>query len=201
MAKRALVKRGTTSKLATRDAFMVHLQKAKKELVLAVLVPQVVALYSFATTAERYARAHNLSEESLGFAHQLKIETLGRLGELMEQEPKATGARGQLAGRESSGGAKMTHQKPAIKTLEEQGITKSVAKLARKLAALRPTELTAVAVRDKTLAAVQRQKTATTRAKRQVLPDAKYRVIYADTPGSDDSHDCFPPTRMPGCGI
>ena len=171
---KALVKRAAAkSKLATRDPFIVHLQKAREELALAVLVPQVAALYSFATTAERYARAHNLSEESLGFAHQLKIETLGRLGELMEQEPKATGARGQLVGRESSGGAKVTRQKTAIKTLEEQGITKSVAKLARKLAALRPTELNAVAARDKTLAAVTREKTAKARAKRIALPDAR----------------------------
>ena len=50
------------------------------------------------------------------------------------------------------------------------------------MAALTGTEVNAVAARDKTLAQVTREKTATVRATRLALPDAKYRVIYADPP-------------------
>ena len=67
-------------------------------------------------------------------------------------------------------------------TLADMGVGKKTSALAQKLAGLSDTERNAVAARDKTLAAVTREKTAKVRAKRISLPDAKYRVIYADPP-------------------
>ena len=59
---------------------------------------------------------------------------------------------------------------------------KATANQARKLAALEPTELNAVVARDKTLAAVQREKKAVALETRLTLPDAKYRLLYGDPP-------------------
>jgi hypothetical protein len=66
--------------------------------------------------------------------------------------------------------------------LAEQGVGKELANKARKMAGLTTTEVNAVVSRDKTLAAVTREKTAKVREKRLSLPDAKYRVVYADPP-------------------
>ena len=65
------------------------------------------------------------------------------LGALIEQAPKAKGARGQLRGRGVIGGSPVD---PPITTptLAEQGVDKKTANVARKLAALSDTELNAV---------------------------------------------------------
>ena len=75
----------------------------------------------------------------------------------MKKAQKAKGS--DRGGRRSKfdGSRKVPSNSPP--TLAEQGIDKKTANLARKLAALSDTERNAVAARDKTLAAVSRERT------------------------------------------
>ena len=57
-----------------------------------------------AAAAEAYARRRALGEDAMGKAHAIKIDALARLGGLLAEMPKATGTRGQLDGRDPSGG-------------------------------------------------------------------------------------------------
>ena len=166
------------SQLATRDPIVDRLVVAREALSKAVEIVAVKHFHSMAAAAETYARQQGLSEESIGFAHQVKIEALARLGEVMQDAPKAASARGR-----GGGGTRGSKKHPQVNdppTLAEQGIDKKTAHIARRLATLSDTELNAVAARDKTLSQVQREHTASTRADRITLPDAKYRVVYAD---------------------
>ena len=113
----------------------------------------------------------------IGYAHALKTEALAGLGELIKESPKATGARG-IGKKPKSAGPGVTRTQPP--TLAEQGVNKKTANLARKIASLSDADRKAVAGRKKTLAAVSREKTARDRKKRISLPDAKFRVVYAD---------------------
>jgi N6-adenosine-specific RNA methylase IME4 len=62
------------------------------------------------------------------------------------------------------------------------GIDRKTSSLAQRLASLSDVERNAIASRDKTLAEVSRTKTAEARSVRLSLPDAKYRIVYADPP-------------------
>ena len=97
----------------------------------------------------------------IGKAHALRYEALSRLGFVLPQIPKSKG-RAEPGPRGSA--ACPRNSQPA--TLGKLGISKRTANLARTLAALAPTELNAITSRDKTLAAVQREKKAVELEKR-----------------------------------
>ena len=132
-------------------------------------------LHSVAAAAEVYARRQGLSEETIGFAHQVKIEALARLGEIMEATPRATGGKRPKGSHGEKGRISGSYSDPLMKpaTLAEQGVDKKTAHLARRLSALSDVDLNAVAARDKTLAAVTRETTARALDVRLALPDAK----------------------------
>ena len=178
-------KKRTSTALSTtvlRDGVVKALNDSSQRLAIAVTIPQHKVIADLASAQEVFATRQRLGEDVIGYAYSIKIDALAGLGELMEQAPKATGTRGQLKGRGVIGGL---HHNPPIKTfptLAEQGVDKQTAHLARKLAALTDVERNAVKARDKTLAEVSRTKTAEARSVRLSLPDAKYRLIYADPP-------------------
>jgi len=89
-----------------------------------------------------------------------------------------------------------------LKTLSELGIKdRKLSALAQKLYNLKPDQQNSIANRDQTITQVMRKETAE-RIRREVsLPDAKYRVIYADPPwpywnsmppGSTEPKDYYP---------
>jgi len=167
------------SKTVLRDLVVKRLDEAGRALEVAVTIPQHKLVADVAAAQEIFAARQSLSDDVIGYAHALKIEALAGLGELLKKAPKAKGT--DRGGRPKIDGSRKV---PSITppTLAEQGVNKKTANLARKLAALSDTERNAVAARDKTLAAVTREKTAKVRAQRLVLPDAKYRVLYVDPP-------------------
>jgi len=167
------------SKTVLRDLVVKRLDEAGRALEVAVTIPQHKLVADVAAAQEIFAARQSLSDDVIGYAHALKIEALAGLGELLKKAPKAKGT--DRGGRPKIDGSRKV---PSITppTLAEQGVNKKTANLARKLAALSDTERNAVAARDKTLAAVTREKAAKVRETRISLPDAKYRVIYADPP-------------------
>ena len=174
------------SRAVQNDRLMKDLQAADAALDRASLVVDPAmkaqafkAISDYAAAQELFAARQGLSETVLGKAHALRYESLSKLGGVLPDIPKAK--RGAGPGRGKVGiAADPTFNQPP--TLEELGISKRTANLARTLAALRPTELNAITSGDKTLAAVTREKAAKVRAKRMALPNAKYRVVYADPP-------------------
>jgi hypothetical protein len=69
-------------------------------------------------------------------------------------------------------------------TLKELGIDKKTAVIAQQLADLPASTREAIAQRETTIAKEKRMMKAATAKKAAALPDAKYRVIYADPPWS-----------------
>ena len=168
------------SKTVLRDKVVQAIHQAGRGLAVAVTISQVKLVLDVAAAQEVFATRQRLGEEVIGQAHALKIEALAGLGALIKKAPKAKGT--DRGGRRAKldGSRKLPSNSPA--TLAEQGVDKKTANVARKLAALSDTEMAAVAARDKTLAKVTREQTAKGRETRLSLPDAKYRVVYADPP-------------------
>jgi N6-adenosine-specific RNA methylase IME4 len=160
------------------------LDGARQQLAIAVTIPQHKLIADIATAQEVFATRQRLGEDVISHAYTLKVEALVGLGELLKKQPKQAGSRGQLAGRNASGGTKMEPPETRPPSLAEMGIDKKTSSLAQRLAALTDVERNAIASRDKTLAEVTRTKTAASRAVRLALPDAKFRVVYADPPWS-----------------
>ena len=148
----------TTTQLAKVDPIIRRLAVARDALRTATTLPQIKTLHSMAAAAEVYARQQALSEESIAFAHQVKIEALARLGQVLEDIPKRAGARGAAGPGKGKRGVKQSPRFDEPATYEELGLTEHVARSAHKIAALSDTELTAVAAGDKTLAAVTRER-------------------------------------------
>jgi N6-adenosine-specific RNA methylase IME4 len=162
-----------------QDRVVKILHDSRRNLSIAVTIPQHKLIADLAAAQEVFSTRQRLGEDVIGYAHALKVEALAGLGELLKKQPKATGTRGQLKGRGVIGGAST---EPPIATLADLGIDKKTSSLAQRLAALSDVERNAIASRDKTLAEVTRTKTAASRAVRLSLPDAKYRIVYADPP-------------------
>ena len=172
------------SRIALEDRLVTRLNDVRQQLSIATTLPQYKLIADIAQAQEVFATRQRLSEDVIGHAHALKVEALAGLGALIEQTPKAKGTRGAIKGsrKGTSGGSPQNPPDQTVPTLAEMGIGKKTAHLARKLSALSDVERDAVASREKTLAEVMRTKTAAARAVRLSLPDAKYRVIYADPP-------------------
>lgn len=164
-----------------RDQVVLRLRQAENALAQAVLIDQVRLVMDVAAAQEVFAKRQQLGEDVIGFAHAIKMRALARLGELLKQLPKATGTRGQLVSRGVIGSSK---QEPPIDTptLAELGISKKVAHIAQRLADLPVTLREAIAQREKTLSQARRELKKEAVQKHVDLPDAKFRIIYADPP-------------------
>jgi N6-adenosine-specific RNA methylase IME4 len=167
-----------------KDRVVQRLLEAEKALGQALGVDQVKLVMDAAAAQEVFAKRQRLGEDVIGYAHTIKTRALGRLGELLEKLDKAKGAR--LAGRSpgSNSGVGGTKMEPptAAATYADLGISKKIAAVAQQLAALPLETREAIAQRETTIAKVRRERKAADIRKAVSLPDAKYRVLYADPP-------------------
>ena len=109
-------------------------------------------------------------------AHTIKIRALAKLGELISSLPKAKGGRPlQETGPEPE-------PVKATPTLSDLGISKNLASIAQQLASQPPEIREAIAQRETTIAQVRREQRSIEVQRVVSLPDAKYRVLYADPP-------------------
>ncbi len=126
-------------------------------------IPLAKQVYAQADTFERLSRQQDLGDEWIGLGHQVKIEALSVIGDLLTELKAANGlnegTKSQLKGR-SSGTGNRRRQKVADHrpTLKELGVEK-VAKVAYQLAGLDAKTREAIAQRDTTLAAARRDAT------------------------------------------
>jgi N6-adenosine-specific RNA methylase IME4 len=156
------------------DRVVQRLQEAEKALGFAVGIDQVRLVMDAAAAQEVFAKRQKLGEEVIAFAHTIKTRALAKLGELLQQIQKATGGDAQRT-RYRKG-----TESPA--TLADLGIDKKTSAVAQQLASLPAITREAIAQRETTIAKVRRESKAVELRKAVSLPDAKYRVLYADPP-------------------
>lgn len=81
--------------------------------------------HDLAEAARHTAKVRGLSLESVNYATEIKVRSERLMGEILRETPKNKGARGQLNGRDSSGGIRIdTTRDNTSPTLEEIGLTK-----------------------------------------------------------------------------
>jgi hypothetical protein len=163
------------------DGVVQRLIQAEKALSEAVGIDQVRLVMDAAAAQEVFAKRQKLGEDVIGFAHTIKVRALARLGELLRDLEK----RGPEHSR--GGGSKGSKREPlpnAPPTLADLGVSKKVASVAQQLAALPSATREAIAQRETTIAKVRRETKAVELRRAASLPDAKYRVLYADPPWS-----------------
>ena len=95
-------------------------------------IPQHKLISDVAAAQELFATKQGLSEETIGYAHALKIEALAGLGGLIKKAPKAKGTRGQIkGGRKGKPGGSPRHPPGSVvhvPTLADQGVDKKTAR-------------------------------------------------------------------------
>ena len=163
------------------DRVVQRLQQAEEALAYAVGIDQVRLVMDVAAAQEVFATRQRMGEAVIGQAHALKTRALVKLGELLEALPKAKG--GEHGGRSRIDGSRLEPSNPTP-TYAELGVTKKLASVAQQLAALPEATREAIAQREVTLSQARREVKAKEVTKRVSLPNAKYRVLYADPPWS-----------------
>jgi len=163
------------------DRVVQRLQQAEEALAYAVGIDQVRLVMDVAAAQEVFATRQRMGEAVIGQAHALKTRALVKLGELLESLPKAKG--GEHGGRSRIDGSRLEPSNPTP-TYADLGVTKKLASVAQQLAALPESTREAIAQREVTLSQAMREVKAAEVTRRVSLPDAKYRVLYADPPWS-----------------
>ena len=179
---KSLVKRQSTLPAhIAHDRVVQRLQQAEEALAYAVGIDQVRLVMDVAAAQEVFATRQRMGEAVIGQAHALKVRALVRLGELLKDLPKAKGNAGPGRGK---AGASVGPAFTDAPTLSELGLDKKTSMVAQQLAALPAATREAIAQREVTLSQARREVKAKEVTRRVSLPDAKYRVLYADPPWS-----------------
>jgi N6-adenosine-specific RNA methylase IME4 len=181
---------------------LVKYEAARKALAEAKRVDEVKSIRDKAIAMKVYAK-QSRDPDLIGYSTEILKRATRRLGELMAVQPKATGTKGQLKGRRSSGGAIKTPPDNIASTLADAGIDKNLAKRAREAANMPEDKFeadiekakrnaTAAAEGNKEVIAAARAERHDTRQKQRkeretqwagkvlALPTKHYGVIYAD---------------------
>jgi N6-adenosine-specific RNA methylase IME4 len=156
------------------DKVIAKLREAEKALQYVTTIHQAKVLADVAAAQELFAHRQRLGDAITGYAHEIKIYALAKLGELLRDMPKNAGARG-------IGKSGVTPKNP---TYTDLGLDKKTASVAQQLAALPTPMRDAIAHQEQTLTQALRERKAVETRRKVSLPDAKYRVIYADPPWS-----------------
>ena len=164
------------------DRVVQRLQQAEEALAYAVGIDQVRLVMDVAAAQEVFAARQRMGETVIGQAYALKTRALVKLGELLKDLPKAKGAR--AGGKKDGPRGSYVELRDSASTLADLRITKKLASVAQRLAALPEATREAIAQREVTLSQARREVKAADVTRRVSLPDAKYRVLYADPPWS-----------------
>lgn len=178
----------SVTSLVASDPVIAKLEVARTALASATSIHTVKKIVDVSAAAEVYAKRQHLGKESEDYCFKIKIEALGRLGELLKSMPKATGTRGQLTGREVVKGRKggkhvlaLPDSKGQNPTLADYNLDYKTSAVAQQLADLPQKTREAIGAHETTLTEERRKVQHKERPKIK-LPEGKYRVIYADPP-------------------
>lgn len=165
-----------------QDGVVARLDAARTALAEAKTLSETKSILDAAAAAEVYARRQKLSQEAIDYAHEIKTYALCKLGEMLRNTDRARGT--VLAGRDSFGCANAEQPKDDAPTLADLGIDRKTSATAQKMAALAPEQQAAIAKQETSITKALRAEKAAEIAREVSLPNAKYRVIYADPPWS-----------------
>jgi N6-adenosine-specific RNA methylase IME4 len=158
------------------DLVIVQLDRARIALAEAKTIQDTKQIADIAAAAEIYARRQKLSQESIDYAHDIKIEALAQLGRMLKETPRNVGAVGSLVT-----GSKREPLKDDTPTLADLGLDKKTSSLAQKLAALPAEQFEQVKAGAASITQAIREVTHAQRPP-SPSPKGKYRVFYADPP-------------------
>lgn len=153
------------------DRVVSKLREAEKALEYATTVHQAKLVADVAAAQEVFAHRQRMSEQVTGYAHQIKIYALAKLGELI--------AAAQEAGEISSKGR--PRKSSIAEHLSGIGIDRKTSAVAQQLATLPMPVRDAIASKEKTLAQARREQRLS-QVEPVELPAGKFRVLYADPP-------------------
>lgn len=190
MASGTLAKRDSSTKLPARvmaDKVVAKLHEAERALQHASTIHQAKIVADVAAAQEVFAHRQRLGETVTGYAHEIKIYALTKLGELLREMPKATGGQPY---QKKPGKATGSSLVPVASTLADLGLDKKTAHVAQQLADLPVPVRDAIAKRETSFADARRdQKRKEVRKKLDDLkaleieaPTGQYDVIVIDPP-------------------
>jgi len=135
-------------------------------------------LMDMASAAEHYARKAKLGQESIDYAHSIKIDAQVMLGGFLKAAPKNEGTLkcGPVVVRDNHG---------EIPTLADIGISKELSVQSQALhtiAETAPEKFEAIKRGEKSVTQVRREEKRAEVSEAAKLPSDRYRVIYCDPP-------------------
>lgn len=111
---------------------MIRLDQVQRMLAEEVRIDPIKDLVAKAEAARIYAKQRDLGLAAQNLAAEVRIRAERRLGELLLAGPKAKGTRGQLAGRDASGGSvRNPPEDEFVPSYRDLGISKRQAALGR----------------------------------------------------------------------
>jgi phage N-6-adenine-methyltransferase len=115
--------------IAIKDSVIERLSKASEMLVEAKSMQEVKKIMDVAGAAKIYAKRQQLGEEAVQHARSIELEAMRRLGELLAEKPKNTGAKGigPIA-------VPNMNRNDLIPTLSDLGVDKKISSLSQQLA-------------------------------------------------------------------
>ena len=167
----------------SKDLVTIQLSAAWGALQKAQTVQETKKVLDAMVAAEIYAKRQGLSEEIIGAAHRIKIFALKQLGEMLQETPRNTGARGI--------GTSAVPRRNSTPSLPQMGIAdRKVSMLAQQIASLDDNLVRDIAERKTTLQEVkqvlkqERKEAVAERIRKEPLlpPIGPFRVIVIDPP-------------------
>lgn len=155
--------------------------KASQLLAEANTIQKAKELKDLALTAKEWARRKGLGQDAIKYCEEYKRRAEIRLGEMLLATDRAKGASKPGTKRGTTRLPDVTASPP---TLAELGITKRESLEAQKLAELPQESKEEYCALEKSKTQVSREAKAEEIKKKVSLPNAQYRVIYADPPWS-----------------
>lgn len=126
------------------DIVLARLDTARRALAEAKTIQETKKIVDVAAAAEILAKRQKLGEEAVNYATSIKVEALAQLGRMLKEMPKNKGTRGQLSGRDISGGTEIEPPEDTTPTLADMGLDKKTSKLAQDIARLPDKQIEAV---------------------------------------------------------
>ncbi|MFO7899032.1 MAG: MT-A70 family methyltransferase [Planctomycetota bacterium] len=133
------------------------MSRASRMLAEATTIQRAKELKDLALTAQDWARRKGMGDETIRQCRTYALLAQRKMGELLAATERATGTRGQLKGRDVSGGAVTLPPEERVPTLAELGLTKRESAEAQTLAAIPEPEFQAVLDEGKTVATAVRE--------------------------------------------
>jgi N6-adenosine-specific RNA methylase IME4 len=159
----------------SENSSLILFERASQMLAEANTIQKAKELKDLALTAAEWAKRKGMGERAVQYARSYALDAMRRLGELLNDTPKAKG--GEYYHKNPTGNIDV----PVPPTIAELGITKRESADARKLSE----------IDDNTFEDIKANKTTITKVKRKLKqkeikemewPKGKYRIVYADPP-------------------